>query len=249
MGCFYVSIEKNVEVFDFYKALWNELGIDGIRVDTMTEGIEKAVEIEKSETDELFFIDIVADDINFLPQLKILSEETNAPILIATSNYTEDEHHDALNNGADFYALYCEKPEQNINGVLAVINSINQRGRKRKSPNKIISHGDILIVIEYNKVFIEDIEIVLTASEMKIFQYMMINRGHILSHKQLYSQINGGFHGEYDLTPDVIYGLMKRLRKNLRKATRFEYIETVKEIGYRLKTKTDIKNKYFNKSK
>ena len=57
------SIEKNNEVFELYRVLWNKHGIDGIRVNTMTEGIAKAIEIEKSQTDELYFISIAADDI------------------------------------------------------------------------------------------------------------------------------------------------------------------------------------------
>ena len=56
-----------------------------------------------------------------MPQLNILSEEADAPILIATSNCNVIEHHEALNNGADFYGGYCDAPEQNINAVIASI--------------------------------------------------------------------------------------------------------------------------------
>jgi len=98
---YYISIEKNVIVFEMFKSLWNKLGIDGIRTDTMTEGLKTAIEIEKSVLDELYFIDIVADGIDYLPQLKILHEETNAPILIVASNFNENERVSALNNGAD----------------------------------------------------------------------------------------------------------------------------------------------------
>gem|GEM_PF-6625244 len=139
---YYISIEKNKEVFDYYKPMWKARGVEGIMVETMTEGIRRAVEIEKSETDELFFIDIVADDIDFIPQLKLLSQETNAPILVATSqeHYTVKEHHDALSNGADFYAPYCGdpcgKPEDDIEGVLSAISSANQRENKCKISKK-----------------------------------------------------------------------------------------------------------------
>jgi hypothetical protein len=78
----YISIEKNIKIFELYKALWNQHGVTGIRADNMTEGIEKAIEIEKSKADELYFIAIVADDVDFMAQLKILSAETNAPIPI-----------------------------------------------------------------------------------------------------------------------------------------------------------------------
>jgi CheY-like chemotaxis protein len=135
---YYLSIEKNIEGFELYKALWNARGIDGVRADSMTEGIERAIGIEKSKMDELYFIDIVADDIDFMLQLPILSAETNAPILIAASAYNEAEHHEALNVGADFYGGYCDTPEQNIHAVTTVISSIVRRARKTKPPSKVI---------------------------------------------------------------------------------------------------------------
>ena len=236
---YYISIEKNTEIFESYKVLWKAHGIDGIRADTMTDGISKAVKIENSENDELFFIDIVADDIDFMPQLKILSAETNAPILIATFNLDYDERHEALRYGADFYGEYCPNPEQNIDAVLSVIDSINQRARKQKAPHNIISHGDILIVIDAHRAFIDDTELTLTNAEMKILYYFMVNRGNTLSHSQIYKQLNTN--GYDEPTTDIIYSTVKRLRQKIREITEIDYIETVRDVGYRLRTKNELK--------
>ena len=236
MSCFYISIEKNVEVFELYKILWKARGIEGIRADTMTEGIEKAVEIEKSPTDELYFIDIVADDIDFMPQLKILSEETNAPILIATSSYNEIEREASLNNGADAYGAYSQISEQqDLNGVTAVVNSIDLRAKKRKAPNRLMAHGDILVAADCHKTFIKDKEVRLTKLEMKIMQYLMRNRGNTLSHEMILQE---AYDGSEEATPDNLYSAMKRLREKIRNAVPFDYIQTVRGIGYRLVTKS-----------
>jgi len=233
MGYVYLSIEKNVEVFELYKALWKAHGIEGIRVDTMTEGIKKAIEIEKSGTSGLFFIDVAADDIDFMPQLKILSEETSAPIFIATTNPDDDEHHEALNNGADFYGKYCKEPGQNIDGVFSAINSINRRTKKQKAPNGIISHGDILIDANRHKAFIKDKELSLTGTEMKILHYLMVNRGNVLQHGQICRKIYDDDGGTFD----SLYSAIKRLRKKILAAAQADYIETVRGVGYRLTTK------------
>ncbi|MCL1819440.1 MAG: response regulator transcription factor [Oscillospiraceae bacterium] len=234
MNCFYISIEKNIKVFELYKVLWKERGIEGIRADTMTEGIEKAIEIERSKTDELYFIDIVADDVDYMPQLRILCEETNAPILIATSNYNEIERDDALNNGADAYGAYSEISEQqDLNGVVAVINSINKRAKKRKSPSRIISHGDILIAADYHQAFIKDKELFLTGLEMKLMQYLMINRGNVLSHGMILQEV---YNDDGEVSLDSLYSTVKRLRKKINDIAKFKYIQTVREVGYRLIT-------------
>jgi DNA-binding response OmpR family regulator len=235
----YVSIEKDTETFELYKRLWKEHGIEGIRVGSMMEGIERAVEIEQS-SNELFFISIVADDINFLPQLKILREETNVPILVAASkaHYSESEHHEALKCGADFYATFCESPATDINGVFSAIRSINRRTTMLRTPNTRMSHGDIHVVVEHHKVFVKDEEIVLTCTEMKILQYLMSNGGQVLSHKGIASLLCERDNGE--TTPNVIYSTMKRLRKKIRDAAQVDYIETIRDVGYRLITKEGV---------
>ena len=235
MNRYYISIEKNIEVFELYKALWKAQGIHGIRVDSMTEGIEKAIEIERSATDELFFIDIVADDVDYLPQLKILSEETNAPILVVTFNYNEEEHYQALNSGADSYGGYCEQPDDNINAVFASIESIKRRTNRHKAPDNVLACGDILIAADVHKAFIKDKELVLSSTEMRIMQYLMINRGNIMSHGMIIEQI---FDDNDEKTTDSLYSAIKRLRMKIRAITPFDYIQTIREVGYRLVPKS-----------
>ena len=137
-------------------------GTNGIRAENMSNGIEKAIEIEKSKTNELFFIEIVADDIDYIPQLKILNKETNASILIITSDYNEDEHHRALNLGADFYGAFCKTPKQNINTVFAIICSIERRANKKKhernEQRRHIEDGEIDGFIKSSKLAVTEFE-------------------------------------------------------------------------------------------
>ena len=238
MKHFYISIEKNIEVFEFYKPLWKVHGIDGIRAETMNVGIKKAIEIEESAIDELCFITVSADDIDYLPQLSILRKEINAPILIPTSKYNEQEHHKALEMGADFYGQFCDTPENNIKGVCLVINNIERRNKKIKPSNKLTINDDILMVHGDNKAFINNVEIRFSGSEIKILRYLTVNRGIVLSHEQIYDKANGNKQNE--LTLYSIYGLMKRLRKKMRDATGVDYIETVRYMGYRLRTYSEI---------
>ncbi|MCL2816368.1 MAG: response regulator transcription factor [Oscillospiraceae bacterium] len=237
---YYISIEKNIEGFELFKILWGKLGIHGIRADTMMDGIEKAIEIEKNKIDELYFIDIVADDIDYMPQLKILSEETEAPILIATSKYDDDEHHEALNNGADFYGGYCETPEQNINAVTAFINSIERRGRKRKFPSKLIICNGIMITPSYrNTIFIKDKEVELTKTDFDLLYYFMRNRGITLTVEQIYTRVWKNERAES--IEAVVKSAIGRLRKKIDETetdiedSKTSFIENIWGVGYRLR--------------
>ena len=228
---YYVSIEKNIEVFELYKPLWVSYGINGIRADTMAEGIEKAIEIEKSKADELYFIDIVADDMDYMPQLKILSEETNAPILIATSNYDDNERHEALHKGADHYGKYCETTEQNIEAVIAFVSSIDRRREKQNPQPQVMIYKNLLVSVEYTQVFAKNTEINLTRKEFDILCYLMKNQGNILT----YAKILGEVWGVDNATPEILRTHMKRMRKKIVKVLPYyeSIIENVHGFGYR----------------
>jgi len=236
---YYISIEKNIEAFELFRVLWNKLGIDGIRADNMTEGIEKAIDIEKSKIDDLYFIDIVADDIDYMSQLKILHDETDAPILIATSNYNDDEHHEALNNGADFYGAYCGTLEQNVNAVNASINSIERRVRKKRASSKLLVYNGIMLAPSYrNIVFINDKEIELFKIEFDILYYLIEHRGKTLPYARIYKSV---WHEDYDeAAKKALWAAVGRLRESLKNATGgIDYIETVRDVGYRFRLKLD----------
>ena len=232
---YYISIEKNIEGFEMFKALWALRGITGIRADTMTEGIEKAIEIEKSKTDELYFIDIVADDIDYMPQLKILHDETEAPILIATSKYDDDEHHEALHNGADFYGKYCGTPEQNINAVIAVVNSIDRRARKKRTPSQTIIYGGIIMSPQYrNEISVNDNVVELFKIEFDILYFLIEYRGKTLTYERIYEAV---WRGQYDeAAKNAVWAAVGRLRDNLKSVSDgTDYIENVRDVGYRFR--------------
>ena len=213
MSC-YISIEKNIEVFELYKVLWAARGIHGIRADNMTEGIEMAIKIEKSNKNDLYFIAIVADDIDYMPQLKILTEQTVAPILIATSNPNADERIKAYSYGADYYGEYCETPEMNIETVVTKIQSLDLRARKRpvKKP-PLLLYGGVLLSPRRRVVFIKDKEVKLGKIEFDILRLLMNNIGNYLETSQLLRKVWGADYVETD--SENLYKAINRLRRKI----------------------------------
>ena len=232
---YYLSIETGIEVFNSYKELWFARGVNGIRANTMAEGIEKAIAIEKSMHDELYFIDIAAVDINYMPQLNILCAETDAPILIAASTYDADEHHKALNNGADFYGVYNEIPEQNINAVIATLHSIDRRAKKQRPPSKVLIYNDLLIAPESRQVFVKDKQVTLTKLEFDILRYLMSNNGNFLTHSQILCEVWGEDYPEDG--SGVLRRTISRLRGKLTEASPdCDYIKSERDVGYKFST-------------
>jgi len=228
MGTVYMAIDKDVALHEREKRLWLARGISDVRVDSMTEGIEKALSCQ------FLYIAINADNINYMPSLEILRKTTNDPILIGTSDFTVDEQTKAISLGADFYGKFGEC-DKNMNIALAMINKAHERIDQKKNTGSIISSGDILISRDYYKAFIRDSEIFLNKTEMDMLYYLTINRGRVLTYEQIFHVIWPGEYGE--ASSDALYNLIKRLRNKLRKAASSKnYIENIRDIGYRLST-------------
>lgn len=225
MAVTYMAIEKDTTVHDREKQQWLGRGILEIRVNSMTEGIEKAI------NNQFLFIVINADNINYMPELKILREATNDPILIATSSFTIDEQVEAMHNGADFYFSFSE-PEKNMKMALAVVDRVTERAKQRKTPIKIITDGKILISPSSRQVFIYDTEVSLTKKEFELLKYLMINKGHFITHTQLLKRVWGEEYSDNGM--EVLWQTVSRLRKKISAiSSAREHIKIEREVGYK----------------
>ena len=217
----YLAIDKDAALHNRESALWLRCGISSIRTTSMDEGIAYA------NDKQFLFIVINANNIDYMPKLRILRGVTADPILIATSNFAIEEQVEALHNGADFYGEFSET-DKNMKVVLAVINSVSERAGQRKDSIKIITYGDIIMIPDYRKVFGSGSELLLTKMEFDILYYLLSNRGRVLSHEQIYSFV---FDDNYDEPAyDAVKSAIKRLRKKIGDKVA---IESVRGVGYR----------------
>jgi hypothetical protein len=142
VGLMYMAIDKNAELHDKEKRVWLERGVADVRVDSMAEGIDQALQ------NEFLFIAINADTIDYLAELPILRDVTSSPILIATSDYSMDEQVLALQQGADSFGGLSET-EQNMRMVSSILMRINERESRRRKvgrPFVILSRAKDLAV-------------------------------------------------------------------------------------------------------
>ena len=232
MQKYYISIETNVDVFEMYKILWAERGVIGIRAATMTEGIEKAIKIEKTAMSVLYFVDIVADDIHYMPQLELLNYETDAPILIATSTPNDSEHAQALRYGADYYGKYCESTVMSIETVRALIDSFNRRKlRQKNEPTDTIIHNHILLTIAYRKGYVNDKEIDLSRTEFDTLYFLLCNPGIVHSYEKIYNRVWGNERAES--VEEAVRSTVKRIRKKIDiPDTDKSLIENIRGVGF-----------------
>ena len=173
----YMAIDQDKNFHDKESQAWTGNGIQSIRVDTMCEGIKHA------KREEFLFIAINADNIDYMSKLNQLKNITSSPILIATSNFTIEEHALALKNGADAFGL-IGKPKSNVDSVYAILDNINSRSLRLETEESIVLH-DLMIFPKTRKVLVNEREVFLSKLEMRVLCFLIKGNGRFHTSDQI----------------------------------------------------------------
>lgn len=226
----YLAVEKDDIVHDRESRFWLSRGISSVRVSSMSEGIKEAMK------QQFLYIGINAANIYYQPQLPLLREVTNDPIFISTTTYTMQEQGIAVSLGADLFGQISENPNDNFDTVMANINALQTRSKRRKPVMNLILYGNILLAPKHHKVYVNDDNVRLTKTEFELLLYFITNRGQVLSAEQIYSHISKSESAES--IDDIVRSSIKRLRKKVGgKDSENFFIENIREVGYRLPEK------------
>lgn len=199
-----MAIDKDKNLHSKESLIWSINGVKSIRVDTMCEGIKYA------KHEEFLFIVINFDNINCLPKLKHLRSVTASPILIATSNFTMEDHAIAIKNGANAFGL-IGSPESNMDSINAILGNIS-RNLHPEICESIVLH-DLLIFPKDCKVLINESEIFLSKLEMRVLCLLIKGNGRFYRNNQI-SEYIYDYDNEND-TFDSIKNIIMRIRKKI----------------------------------
>lgn len=162
---------------------------------------------------------------------KLLSELrlfSNIPVLVISAKETTQTKIDLLRLGADDYIT---KPFD-IDEVVARVEANLRRNLQRNTNNQILTYKDIKLDTSTKQVFVNDLEITLTATEIKILELFLSQPTKIFSKANLFESI---WNEEYTVDDNTLNVHISRLRQKLKKANKKEdYIETLWGLGYRL---------------
>ncbi len=218
----------------YYKQLaqWRKYEVEFVRALSMSKAIEL------SRNDEYIAVGINADNIEYLPQLRILRDSVDAPIHIITSNYSHDDHLKALGLGADVYSVKNENIEEGVQRGFNTFQKMSQRRPEPKSVPSMFRYDNIHIFPEYYKVFINDKEVELRKKEFELLLYLAANRGRILTFEQILSQLWGV---EFDnASHQLLWSQIRNLRRKISPLPNSrEYIKCIKNVGYGFVTEFD----------
>jgi two-component system OmpR family response regulator len=218
-------VEDDPRIFD---VLEYALKAEGYEVQTAQRGRE-AIEIAKRSSPSLIVLDVGLPDIDGFEVCRSVRTFSDVPIMFLTSRSDEIDRVVGLEIGGDDYVVKPFSPRELLARIKA-IRRRNDRPTTSATENQLeneLRYGPITIDSERFRIQCQGREIALTAQEFKLLELLVRHPGRVFTREQVLNRAwaEGGL--VTDRTIDVH---IKSLRKKFGK---FEFIETVRGIGYR----------------
>lgn len=211
---------------DLNEIIVRKLTNEHYTVDTCYTGDEAQDFMRCAEYDGII-LDIMLPGITGIGILKEMRAAGDAtPVLLLTAMGSVEDRVAGLDAGADDYLV---KPFD-FDELMARVRAMIRRGGERAT--SIMTVGDLSLDTASRQVKRGEREIILTAKEFGILEYLMQNKGRVLSRDKLANHI---WNYDYDGGSNVIDVYVHHLRKKVDSDFDEKIIVTVKGAGYMIK--------------
>ena len=194
---------------------------------------EKALEQWRSCRPDIIVLDLNLPKVDGFTVCQRIRAEDNTPIIMLTVRSNEDDIVRGLTVGADDYVLKPFSPRQ----LVARMQSVLRRAGKSQA-HSIYDVADLILNSNRRQLQIEQSNtiIYLTSLENRLLRYLMINKGHILTHEAIIAHV----WGPEGADRDMLRQLVMRLRRKIEIVPdQSAFIENVPGLGYGLTVRED----------
>lgn len=210
------------------KGLKFSLEQDGMTVDCAYDG-EEALSYARNGEYDVVLLDLMLPKIDGLNVCQQIREFSDMPIIMLTAKGEDMDKIMGLEYGADDYIT---KPF-NILEVKARIKAIirrNSRNTSKEDKGRYIVSGDLKLDKDGRRLFINDIEVNLTAKEFDVLELLVLNPNKVYGREQLLNLIWGYDYPGDARTVDVH---IRRLREKIEEnPSEPKYVHTKWGVGY-----------------
>jgi DNA-binding response OmpR family regulator len=201
------------------------LEAEGFAVDvalTGTDGLWMATEHHY----DIIVLDIMLPGLNGYKVCEQLRDSGDwTPILMLTAKDGEYDHAEALDTGADDYLT---KPFSFV-VLLARVRALLRRSRRSRPATS--KAGDLTINPVTHRCTRGDVEVVLTAREFAVLEFLMRRAGEVVPKSEILDNVwDFAFEGD----PNIVEVYIRHLRKKLDEPFDRHLIRTIRGAGYRL---------------
>ncbi len=206
------------------------LKAEGYAVDFCHDGKDAFDYMAGTEYDAVI-LDIMLPGLDGISVLKTMrSQKVKTPVLLLTAKNTIEDKVKGLDSGADDYLTKPFSLEE-LSARIRVM--IRRSGIERVDSQ--ISAGPLTLDTDRKVALREGKEIPLTAKEYAILEYLMHNKGIVLSRDKMMNHI---WNYDYEGSSNIIDVYIRTLRNKIDADFELKLIQTVRGLGYVIKDET-----------
>ena len=203
------------------------LHAESMTVDSCFDG-QQALDYISTSSYDVIVMDIMMPVLDGIQTLKQLRADGNTtPVLLLTAKDSLQDKVSGLNTGADDYLV---KPFE-FEELIARIYALARRGANHAQNDLIV--GPLVINVPQRSVKRDGVAVSLTAKEFDLLYYLASNENIVLSRQQILDHV---WEYDYESYSNLIDVYIKDLRKKIDTDDKVKLIQTVRGVGYVLKT-------------
>jgi len=203
---------------DLLGSLLTALRDDDYATDGAPDGEEGLYKAEANEYDAIV-LDVMLPGIDGWELLRRLRKTKKTPVLMLTARDAIRDRVRGLDTGADDYLVKPFDVEELLARLRALIR------RSADQPNALLEIGDVVIDTAARKISRAGQEIVLTAREYALVEYLALHRGKLVTRTMLYEHL-------FDEDDNTLSNLLDVHVSNIRKKLGHDFIATRRGHGY-----------------
>jgi two-component system KDP operon response regulator KdpE len=188
---------------------------------------EEALDLAAVRPPAAAIVDLMLPGIDGVEVCRRLREWSQAPIIVLSAIDEEDAKIRALQTGADDYVTKPFAPGELVARLQAVL---RRAGAEPGEPE--LRAGEVVLDLAARRVTVAGEEVHLTPIEYDLLRMLMANRGRLLTHRRLLTEVWGP---EYGDATQVLRRHIANLRAKIEGPDRRRHlIRTDSGVGYRL---------------
>jgi len=203
------------------------LDTENFRIVESTCG-KQAIRMCVSTKPDLILLDLGLPDMDGKDVITAIRDWSQVPIIVLSVRSSDEEITAALNMGANDYVM---KPF-NVDVLLARINAALRSSAVHETGEPELRNGTLRMDLVRHEVFLKDKLLGFTPKEYDLLRHFMVNRGKMLTHKEILRKVWGAAHSDDTTYLRVYIGqIREKIEEN---PTLPVFIKTEPGIGYRM---------------
>lgn len=194
------------------------------------EEFQELLEALKKRLPDLILLDIMVPKTDGFSMLKYIKQDLsykNIPVIMLTAKSMEIDKVKCLEGGADDYIT---KPF-GVLELIARIKAVLRRSSSSADEHEAIKFNKLVLDYSRRTLKYENIPVDLTYKEFELLNYLIINKGIVLSRDKILQKV-WGF--DYEGETRTVDMHIKTIRQKLESLGCPNYIKTVRGAGYKL---------------